>query len=89
LNDANIPAAASCVVTFSVRGAAAGTYSAEVAAQALLTAPAGGNTATSTAVLAVTAAPAGGGGGGGSLSWLDVLSAALLLYARARARGRA
>ena len=84
LNNANIPAAASCVLTVSVKGGAAGTYDAEVAAQALITAPAGGNADTSTAALTVTAPP---GGGGGSLSWLELLSAASLLYARARVRG--
>jgi serine protease len=90
LNNANIPAAGSCLVTFSVKGAAAGAYTAEVAAQALITAPAGGNTDTSTAALAVTAPPAGSAGGGGSLTWLDALfSAGLLLCARARGRGRA
>jgi len=87
LSNANIPAAASCVVTFSVKAGAAGSYNAEVAAQALLTAPAGGNADTSTAPLTVTA-PAGGGGGG-AVTWLELLSAGLLLCARVRGRGRA
>jgi hypothetical protein len=88
LSNANIPADSSCVVSFNVKGAATGTYTAEVAAQALVTAPAGGNIDTSSAALTVTAPPAGGGGG--SWTWLDALfSAGLLLCARARADGRA
>ena len=88
LNNANIPAAGSCVVTLGVQGAAVGTYTAEVAAQAIVTAPAGGNTNTGAAALSVTVPPAGGGGG--SVTWLDLLvSAGLLFYARVRVRGRA
>jgi hypothetical protein len=88
LNNANIPAAGSCVVTLGVQGAAVGTYTAEVAAQAIVTAPAGGNTNTAAAALSVTVPPAGGGGG--SVTWLDLLvSAGLLFYARVRVRGRA
>jgi serine protease len=93
LSNANIPAAGSCAVTLSVAGASVGSYGVSVDAQALSSAPAGGNTATASATLTVSAPEAGGGGG--SVGWLDVLfSAALLLYGplrhrRARVRGRA
>jgi serine protease len=87
LSNANIPAAGSCEVTVSVSAAGAGTYTVNVAAQALATAPAGGNASTASAALTVTAPAAGGGG---AWDWLDTLfSAALLLCARARVRGRA
>jgi serine protease len=92
LADAIIPAASSCSVSFNVKSAAAGNYTAQVAAQALITAPAGSNTTASSATLNVTAASGGGGGGGGggALTWLDLLiSASLLLLARARVHDRA
>jgi serine protease len=88
LANANIPANSSCTVSFGVTSNAAGTYAVAVPAQALMTAPAGGNSAGSSATLTVTAPAAGSGGG--SFSWIDVLfSAALLLWGHARARGRA
>jgi len=51
-----------------------------VAAQALMTAPAGGNRAAATASLTITAPPAGGGGGG-AIDWLDLLFVAGVLLA--------
>ena len=87
LSNAVIPAAGSCVVTASVAAAAVGSYTVSVDAQALRTAPAGGNTTTASATLNVTAPVAGGGG---ALDWLDVLfSAALLFCVRVRVRGLA
>jgi serine protease len=62
LSGANIPANADCTVTVPVKSAAAGNYTSLIGAQDLLTAPAGGNTASATATLTVTA-PSGGGGG--------------------------
>jgi serine protease len=86
LTNAIIPAAASCFVSFSVKSTAAGTYTAQVPAQALITAPAGSNTTASSATLNVTASSSGGG----ALTWPDLLfSAALLLWARARVHDRA
>jgi serine protease len=88
LSNANIPANSSCLVTFTVTSASAGSYTAQVPAQALMTAPAGGNSAAATATLTVTAPAAGGGGG--SLTGFDVLvSAVLLLWGRARDHARA
>src|SRR5277367_428177 len=54
LSDANIPADGSCTVTWSVKAAATGTYTNTLAANALMTGPAGGNAAASSAALAVT-----------------------------------
>jgi serine protease len=79
LSDANIPANGSCTVTLSVSSTAAGTYASAIAANALMTGPAGGNAAT-TATLTV-AAPPSSGGGGGSLDWLDVMFVAGVLLA--------
>jgi hypothetical protein len=79
LADANIPADGNCTVTVPVESATPGTYTASLAAQALMTAPAGGNSAAATASLTVTAPPASGGGGGGAVDWLDFLFVAGLL----------
>lgn len=73
LRAADIPANGNCTVTLSVQSASAGKYTTAIAAQALMTAPAGGNTASASAVLSVSAPTTGGGGGGGSLDWLDLL----------------
>jgi len=56
-----------------------------VAAQALMTAPAGGDSAAATASLTVTAPPARGGGGG-SVDWPDLLFVAGVLLAMRRPR---
>jgi uncharacterized repeat protein (TIGR01451 family) len=55
LSDANIPANGSCSVTVSVSSSALGAYTNTIAANALTTGPAGGNTGTSAATLKVTA----------------------------------
>jgi serine protease len=87
LSDANIPAVGSCVVTLSVAGSAVGSYTVSVDAQSLMTAPAGGNTATASATLTVDAPAAGGGG---AWDWFDlVFSAALFLRRWSRVRVRA
>jgi serine protease len=80
LADANIPADGNCTLTLPVETATPGTYTAAVAAQALMTAPAGGNSAAATASLTVTAPPTGGGGGG-AVDWLDLLFVAGVLLA--------
>jgi serine protease len=54
LSNANIPAQGSCTVTVGVSASISGTYTNLLAANALETGPAGGNTASSTASLAVT-----------------------------------
>jgi serine protease len=55
LTGAVIPANGSCTVTLPVAATAAGSYTSTIAANALTTGPAGGNTATDTATLTVTA----------------------------------
>jgi serine protease len=87
LSGAIIPANGSCIVTVSVSGSTAGTYTNPVAANALMTGPVGGNATASTAALTVNA-PSPSGGGGGALEWPDVLVlAGVLLVARGRTRG--
>jgi serine protease len=93
LADANIPAGGTCDVSFDVKGAAMGTYTTTIAANDLMTGPAGGNTAPATASLTVTAAAAGGassgGGGGGEMDWLDImLITGILLIVRGHAAKR-
>jgi serine protease len=93
---ANIPAASSCEISFSVKSATAGTYVASIASNDLMTGPAGGNTTPASATLTVTTASAsvsgtssGGGGGGGSLDWLDImLVTGILLVLRGHASRR-
>ena len=80
LAHANIPADGNCTITLPVETATPGTYTAAVAAQALMTAPAGGNSAAATASLTITAPPTGGGGGG-AVDWLDLLFVAGVLLA--------
>jgi serine protease len=55
LTGAVIPANDSCTVTLPVSSTTVGNYTSTIAANALTTGPAGGNTATATATLAVTA----------------------------------
>jgi serine protease len=96
LSGANIPANGSCTVSFSVTSAFDATYPVSIPANALLTGPAGSNTAPASATLTVTAATSsptgvagGGGGGGGDLDWMDILLiAGVLLVARGHAAGR-
>jgi serine protease len=80
---ANIPAKGSCSMTVSVKSAAAGSYVNVIAAKALSTASAGGNSAGASADLTVTAP---GKSGGGALDWLDMLFVAGVLLA-VRRRG--
>jgi serine protease len=54
LTGAVIPAKGSCTVTLPVSSSTAGSYTSNIAANALTTGPAGGNTATATATLTVT-----------------------------------
>jgi len=97
LSTANIPAGGSCDISLSVESAAAGTYTASIPSNALLTGPAGGNAAPASATLTVTAANSsptgvaggGGGGGGGALDWTDILLVAgVLLVIRGHAAKR-
>ena len=81
LANANIPAQGSCQITLSVKSAASGTYTDTFAVNALMTGPAGGNTAAASASLTVTAPSSGGGG---SLDWTDVLLVVGVLLASRR-----
>jgi hypothetical protein len=77
---ANIPAKGSCSITLSVKSASTGSYITPIAANALATGPAGGNTASASASLDVTAPSKSGGG---ALDWLDMMFVAgVLLVAR-------
>jgi serine protease len=78
---ANIPADGNCAVTLSVKGATAGTYSNDIAANALSTGPAGGNAASASASLTVTA-PSKSGGGGEMDLWDMMLLLGVLLAGR-------
>jgi serine protease len=55
LTGAIIPAKGTCTVTVPVSSTAGGSYTSNIAANALTTGPAGGNTASATATLSVTA----------------------------------
>jgi serine protease len=79
LADANIPAQGNCTITVPVETATAGSYTVSVAPQALMTAPAAGNSAASSASLTVTSPPTSGGGG--AVDWLDILFVAGVLLA--------
>lgn len=83
LADANIPANGSCSITLSVKSATAGSYSNSIAAQALSTAPAGGNAAGATAASLTVTAPSKSGGGG-ALDWWDMMFVAGVLLAGRR-----
>jgi serine protease len=98
---ANIPANGSCNISFGVTSATPGSYVMTVASNALMTGPAGGNTAPASATLTVVAAASGNGaggsssgggsgrGGGGSLDWLDImLVTGVLLVVRGHASRR-
>jgi serine protease len=85
LSGANLPADGNCTVTLALQAAAAGTYTASIAAQALDTAPAGANTEPAAASFTVSA-PSGGGGGAVD-AWDLMLAAGIVLIVRApRAR---
>ncbi len=86
LSGATIPASSACTVTLTVSGGTVGSYKDTIAAGAVTTATAGGNTAPANATLTVTAS---GGGGGGALDWLDVMFVAgVLLVGRGQAARR-
>jgi len=78
LSNANIPANGNCTVSIDISAAAAGTYTNSIAADALTTGPAGGNTAASSSTLTVSAPSHGGGG---AVDWLDILFASGVLLA--------
>jgi serine protease len=80
LAGANIPAKGSCSMTMSVKSATAGSYDNAIAANALSTASAGGNTAGVSTSLTVTAPSKGGG----ALDWLDVMFVVGVLLAGRR-----
>jgi len=71
LRGANIAADGNCTIKLLVQSASAGIYTASIAAQALVTAPAGANRAAATAALTVTVPQSGGGAG--AVDWLDLL----------------
>jgi len=68
----------------TVKSATAGTYANAIAANALSTGPAGGNSASASASLTVTAPS----GGGGSLDWTDMMLVVGVLLASRRYAGR-
>jgi serine protease len=88
LSGANIAADGNCTITIPLEAAAAGTYTAAVAAQGLETAPAGANTQAASASLTVSA-PSGGGGGGGAIDiWDAMLAVGVVLIIRGPAARR-
>jgi serine protease len=86
--DANIPANGSCSMTISVMSTMAGTYTNSIAAQALSTAPAGGNAASAAAASLTVTVPVASRGGGGALDWLDMMFVAGVLLAVRRPTAR-
>ena len=97
LSGANIPANGTCDISISVQSATASLYTASIPSNALMTGPAGSNTAPASATLTVTAATdtptsvagTGKSGGGGSLDWIDILLVAgVLLVVRGHAAKR-
>ena len=84
ITGAVVPANGSCSVTAPVESASAGTYAIAIGPNALVTGPAGANTAGATTSLTVTAPS----GGGGALGWPALLGLGLLGVA-ARRRPRA
>ena len=84
---AYIPAKGSCSMTMSVKSATAGNYANTIAANALSTASAGGNSASVSTSLTVTAPPSKGGGG--DLDWWDTMFVVgVLLAGRRHAKRR-
>jgi serine protease len=86
LSGANITADGNCTITLPLESVSAGTYTASIAAQALMTAPAGGNTQTAAASLTVSAPSSGGGGAVDG--WDLMLAAGVVLIIRAPAARR-
>ncbi len=74
ISGAVVPANGSCSVTAPIESASAGTYAITIAPNALVTGPAGGNTAGATTSLTVTSPS----GGGGALGWLALLGLGIL-----------
>jgi MYXO-CTERM domain-containing protein len=85
LANADIPAGGSCSLSVGVSSSVAGTYTGTLTANALTTAPAGGNVAPASASLSVTVPSSGGGG---ALGWSEAAAAAVLAAAAARRRRR-
>jgi serine protease len=83
LSGASIAADGNCTITLPLESAAAGTYTASIAARALDTATAGGNAQSAAASLTVSA-PSGGGGGAID-GWDLLLAAGIILIIRAPA----
>lgn len=73
LTGANIPSNGSCSITLSVKSTTAGSYTDAIAANALATGPAGGNSASAASASLTVTAPSKSGGGGGALDWLDMM----------------
>jgi hypothetical protein len=86
--DANIPANGSCSVTVNVMSATAGSFTNSIAANALSTGPAGGNSVSAAAATLTVTAPAPSKSGGGALDWLDMMFVAGVLLAVRRPAGR-
>jgi hypothetical protein len=82
---ADIPAKGSCSMTMTVKSATAGTYANTIAADALSTASAGGNSASASTSLTVTAPSKSGGG---DLDWWDMMFVVGVLLAGRRHTGR-
>ena len=76
-----IPAKDTCSITVSVESATPGSYTNTIAANALSTAPAGGNSVSASASLTVSA-PASSGGGGALDGWDMMLGVGVLLAGR-------
>jgi serine protease len=91
LTGADIPPKGNCSITLTV-GGAAGTYANAIAVNALMTGPAGGNTAAVSASLTVNSTPPlpvpSKKSGGGELDWLDMMFVAGVLLVGRRQAGR-
>ncbi|MDP9084474.1 MAG: S8 family serine peptidase [Pseudomonadota bacterium] len=83
LTGAIIPVKSSCTVTLTVSSTTAGSYTNTIAASALSTGPAGGNSTAAAATLTVTASKSGGG----ALDWLDLMFVAGVAWAGRRHAG--
>ncbi len=81
MSDFNIPASGSCTLSVGLAGATAGSYTTAIAANALVTGPAGANTVGASADLTVTAPSKSGGG---ALPWSQLLVLAGLVLASRR-----
>jgi serine protease len=84
LSGATLAASGTCTIAVTVSSSTAGTYTDTIAAGAVSTTPSAANTTAASASLTVTAP----GGGGGSMTWLDLIAAAVLLAANTLLAGR-